>query len=546
MATSGSRGSLLLQAAQLIPFVSFFFTLLLFAAPTVSAAPIRVPDLRECELAVDASVTGPPMTLTLNCCLPIPPQSPINFSFSQYNSEPRVRQAAHKVSEDYIAKYTRAYELMKALPDDDPRSFYTQADIHCAFCNFAYMQAGNSSVALQVHFSWLFLPWHRWYLYWHERILQSLLGDPTFSLVFWNWDDQRDGGNVMPDMFVRNGTALYDENRNQNNLPPAVVRLRPNSTGNDTAIVNQNLNDMYLDVVTAITAELFMGGAYRTGTDLTNSTVLDAPLGGLLENGVHNGVHVWTGDPNLPLIQDMGTFTTAARDPIFFAHHSNVDRLWDKWKYDMPDGPRTDHNDSDFLDAEFYFYDETATLVKVTVRDSLDNSKLGVSYPTMDTDELWINYNPPVMSNGSAVNAARAAGIATMGAAPQNGTIFLGSSFSAIVETPSSPQPDTSKATVLVIQGLELTRNSFVSMSGFINLPFATALTDTSSAEYLGTFNFIPTTNINFRHLTANFKFDIADNMQRIGIENETEVLITLVITGVEPVSIQGLLIEYE
>ncbi|KAI5060060.1 hypothetical protein GOP47_0024480 [Adiantum capillus-veneris] len=190
----------------------------------------------------------------------------------------------------------------------------------------------------------------------------------------------------------------------------------------------------------------------RTGTDLTNSTVLDAPLGGLIENGVHNGVHSWTGDPNLPLIQDMGTFTTAARDPIFYAHHSNVDRLWDKWKYDMPGGPRADHDDSDFLHAEFYFYDETASLVKVKVRDALDNSKLGVSYPTMAADKLWIHYKSPVTSKGSAIIAARAAGVATMGAAPQNGTIFLGSNFSAIVKTPSSPPPATSKATVLVIQ----------------------------------------------------------------------------------------------
>ncbi|KAI5060651.1 hypothetical protein GOP47_0025071 [Adiantum capillus-veneris] len=540
-----ARGSLLLEAAQLIRCVSFLFTLLLFAASTgIKASPIRVPDLQQCELAMDASVTGPPMTLTLNCCLPIPAKGPIKFSFSKYKSNPRVRQAAHTVSDDYIAKYTRAYELMKALPDDDPRSFYTQADIHCAFCNFAYMQAENSSVPLQVHFSWLFLPWHRWYLYWHERILQSLLGDPTFSLVFWNWDDQHDGGNVMPDMFVHNGTALYDENRNQNNLPPALVKLRPNTTGNNTAIVNQNLNDMYQDVVRATTAELFMGGAYRTGTDLTNSTVLDAPLGGLIENGVHNGVHSWTGDPNLPLIQDMGTFTTAARDPIFYAHHSNVDRLWDKWKYDMPGGPRADHDDSDFLHAEFYFYDETASLVKVKVRDALDNSKLGVSYPTMAADKLWIHYKSPVTSKGSAIIAARAAGVATMGAAPQNGTIFLGSNFSAIVKTPSSPPPATSKATVLVIQGLQLTRNSFVSLIAFVNLPFANSLTDTSSAEYLGTFNIIPTTNTKYRHLTANVKFDIGDNMQRIGIQHEPEVIITLAITGVEPVSIQGLLID--
>ncbi|KAI5080795.1 hypothetical protein GOP47_0003978 [Adiantum capillus-veneris] len=546
MATSISwaRGSLL-QAEQLIPCVSFLFTLLLFTVSTGSASPIGVPDLQQCEPAMDVSPTNQTMMLTLNCCLPIPAHKPRVFSFHKYKSKPRVRQAAHTVSDAYIAKYTRAYELMKALPDDDPRSFHTQAKIHCAFCNFAYRQAGNTSVPLQVHFSWLFLPWHRWYLYWHERILQSLLGDPTFTLVFWNWDDQRDGGNVMPAMFVPNGTALYDRNRNQNNLPPALVKLSPTTTGNDSVeIVNQNLNDMYRDVVTATTAELFMGDAYRTGTDITNSTVITAPLEGLIEGGVHNGIHYWTGDPNLTLMQDMGTFTTASRDPIFYAHHSNVDRLWDKWKYDLPGGPRADHNDSDFLDAEFYFYDEKARLVKVTVRDALDNSKLGISYPSVAADELWVNYDPPVMSNGSAVEAARAVGVATMGAAPQNGTIFLGSGRSAIVKAPSFPPSTTTKATVLVIQGLQVTRRSFVSLTAFVNLPSANALTDTSTAEYLGTFNIIPTASIKYSHLTTNVMFEISNNMQRIGITHEHEVVITMVVTGVEPVSIQGLLIE--
>lgn len=546
MSTPNARSFLL----QVLPSI-VLFVLLIFASspPSAIASPIGVPDLQQCELATD-TVVGGTTTVQFNCCLPIPAQSPITFSFSNYQSQNHVRQPAHTVSEDYIAKYTRAYELMKALPADDPRNFITQANIHCAFCNGAYRQAGNASVPLQVHFSWLFLPWHRWYLYFHERILRSLLGDPSFSLVFWNWDDQRDGGSVMPEMFVRNGTALYDEKRNQAHLPPALANLNPGTTGNDSVIVQDNLNAMYQGVVTANTAELFMGGAYRTGTDLTNSTVLDAPLGGSLENGVHNGVHFWTGDPRQPLLQDMGTFTTASRDPIFYAHHSNVDRLWDKWRSGLPGGLRADHMDPDFLNAEFYFYDETASLVKVTVRDSLDNSKLGISYPSVAADELWIDYSPPATTNGSAVPAARASGVPVIGPTPENGTISpqstisIGSQFAAIVETPSGVVPEN-KSEVLVIQGLQVTRDSFVALIAFVNLPFANSSTATSSAEYVGTFNIIPTAS-RHRDLTANVKFEIGDNLQRIGIQNETEVVITLAVTGTEPVTIQGLLIDYE
>lgn len=117
---------------------------------------------------------------------------------------------------------------------------------------------------MQVHFSWLFLPWHRWYLYFHERILASLVGDPGFSLLYWNWDDQINGGNVMPDMFTRNGTAIYDPKRNPAHLPPFLVHLSPADNSTDNSITaNENLNAMYQSIVTATTPELFLGGAYR-------------------------------------------------------------------------------------------------------------------------------------------------------------------------------------------------------------------------------------------------------------------------------------------
>ncbi|KAH7373377.1 hypothetical protein KP509_17G052600 [Ceratopteris richardii] len=511
---------------------------------SAKGSPIGVPNLSQCQLTTDTSVVPPLTTIHLNCCLPIPSGPVVDYSFDKYKvNTTRVRIAAQTASDDYIAKYREAYTLMRSLPQDDPRSFSTQANIHCAFCNGAYKQEGNDSVILQVHFSWLFLAWHRWYLYFHERILASLLGDPTFALVFWNWDDQRDGGNVIPAMFLPSNSSLYDANRNQANLPPTLVKLVPGITGNDSEIINQNLNAMYQGIVTNDNAELFMGGAYVTGTDLANSTVLNAPLGGSIENGVHNAMHFWTGDPDQPLLQDMGTFTTAARDPIFYAHHSNVDRLWDKWRYGLPGGPRADHSDPDFLNAEFYFYDENANLVKVNVADALDSSKLGYSYPNVAADDLWVNYSPPAITSGSAVEAAVSSGAPLVGAAPENGTIALGSGLTAIVDAPGNQSHADNQREVLVIQGLQVTRDTFVSVLVFVNLPNANSSTSTSSAEYVGTYNIIVDPG---KTITTNVKFEIGDNLQRIGIQNDQQVVISLAVKGTQPITIQGLLIEYE
>ncbi|KAH1055296.1 hypothetical protein J1N35_033361 [Gossypium stocksii] len=79
-------------------------------------------------------------------------------------------------------------ERMKALPVDDPRNFMQQANIHCAYCNGAYGQVGFPDQKLEVHYWWLFFPFHRMYLYFFERILGKLIGDPDFTMPFWNWD----------------------------------------------------------------------------------------------------------------------------------------------------------------------------------------------------------------------------------------------------------------------------------------------------------------------------------------------------------------------
>ncbi|MFS7947023.1 putative catechol oxidase [Helianthus anomalus] len=43
---------------------------------------------------------------------------------------------------------------------------------------------GFPDIEIQIHNSWLFFPFHRWYLYFYERILGKLINDPTFALPF--------------------------------------------------------------------------------------------------------------------------------------------------------------------------------------------------------------------------------------------------------------------------------------------------------------------------------------------------------------------------
>ncbi|KAL0304021.1 UNVERIFIED_CONTAM: Aureusidin synthase [Sesamum radiatum] len=176
------------------------------------------PDYLNC---VDAAK---PDGAPINCC----PTSPAGMEITDYIPSPsaitRVRRPAQTANgRDNMVKYRKAVELMKQLPASDPRSFMQQAKVHCAYCNGGYNQEGYSNVRFQVHRSWLFFPFHRWYLYFYERICRKLLQDETFALPFWNYDSP--SGMEIPAMFNDSSSSLYDRLRNHNHLPPAVVDL---------------------------------------------------------------------------------------------------------------------------------------------------------------------------------------------------------------------------------------------------------------------------------------------------------------------------------
>ncbi|KAF8409312.1 hypothetical protein HHK36_005386 [Tetracentron sinense] len=279
-------------------------------------APVMPPDLSKCGPA-DLPEGAKPT----NCCPPAD-LNIIDFKLPSKSSPMRVRPAAHLVDEEYLAKYNKAVALAKALPDDDPRSFMQQANVHCAYCDGAYDQIGFPDLELQVHNSWLFFPFHRYYLYFYEKILGKLIGDPTFTIPFWNWDSPP--GMQLPAMYADPKSPLYDTLREAKHQPPTLMDL--DYDGTETTLtgkqqLSSNLSIMYRQVVSSgKTAQLFLGSSYRAG-DQPN------PGAGSFENVPHGPVHRWCGDQTQPNGENMGNFYSAARDPIFYSHHSNVDRI---------------------------------------------------------------------------------------------------------------------------------------------------------------------------------------------------------------------------
>ncbi|PNX87454.1 polyphenol oxidase, partial [Trifolium pratense] len=246
---------------------------------------------------------------------------------------------------------------MKALPDDDPRSFVQQAKVHCAYCVGGYTQKG------------------------------SLINDPTFAIPFWNWDAP--DGMQIPSIFTNPNSSLYDPRRNPTHQPPTIVDLNYNKANDKPATnpsaeeqIKINLTWMHKQMISnSKTPRQFLGSPYRGG---------DTPFkgAGSLENIPHTPIHIWTGDPRQAHGEDMGIFYAAGRDPLFYAHHANVDRMWSVWK--TLGKKRKDFTDPDWLESEFLFYDENKNLVKVKVKDCANDRKLGYVY--QDVDIPWIKY----------------------------------------------------------------------------------------------------------------------------------------------------------
>ncbi len=106
-----------------------------------------------------------------------------------------------------------------------------------------------------------------------------------------------------------------------------------------------------------------------------------------MEGSPHGPVHAYVGGVTATgKLGDMANFATAARDPAFFAHHGNLDRLWEIWR-SKPGNRAKEPTTSDFLDHVFAFPWLDGTTMQISVADTLDTAKLGYTYDNLNVFE---------------------------------------------------------------------------------------------------------------------------------------------------------------
>lgn len=522
--------------------------------PLASAAPIPPPDFTKCGKTIDERKG-------LDCCPPKredytptpfePPEAP-NI---------RTRRAAQNAvkDRDYLEKYRRATELMKSLDVDDPCNFWNQANVHCSYCDGTFKQNldGNKCLEIQIHSSWLFFPFHRWYLYFYERILGSLINDRTFALPFWNWDSPH--GMYMPEMFEmpemselgKCPSPLYDHYRNTKHRQEGFL-LDLNYCKKDVhqhpeKLIDCNIKTMHRQMCNKDQC-LFFGRPYKAG-DCPN------PGAGNIELIPHNTVHNWTGDPKWNA-EDMGNFYSAGRDPIFFAHHANVDRMWHLW-IEKIGGKNLEQDD--WLKSKFYFYNEKRELVSVNVQDSLDIRKLGYAYEDVDIPWLQPKYRP---TPRNTTNKAKphGLGLQDQSSAAKNG-FDLDTKISVEVPRPLSLRrkqsaknveneshvdgPCSEKAErgeILIVRDIEFPSDQALKFDVYVN-DDADTPSDPCQSQFAGSFVHVP--HKHSRTFKTNLYLGITMLLKDLGAEKDASLVVTLVPRcGNGPITIGGITVE--
>ncbi|HJZ54671.1 MAG TPA: tyrosinase family protein, partial [Gemmataceae bacterium] len=342
----------------------------------------------------------------------------------------RVRKGIDEFARDpkALAALRAAVRKMRGLEPDHPFSWVFQANIHWRpfFPDYVYRQADESpdpaarlfrdktgftppseeqDVFNQcTHGNWWFLPWHRAYLYYFERALQWAAGDPALTLPYWNYSDPRH--RELPPVF-REPTvkgAAGDE-PNPLYLPDGITFMNRQGKPEVFPLRDASLNggltqltESATDVAAALKKPSFTTSPPapgREGFGSPRACGLACGCGsGALEATPHNKVHNAIGGNAVAVggglrVGFMGDVATAARDPVFWLHHGNIDRLWESWL--AAGGPHANPADADWLDRKFTFYDYDAGhpqgepfQVRPSPRDLLSTEALGYRYDRLE------------------------------------------------------------------------------------------------------------------------------------------------------------------
>jgi N-acetylneuraminic acid mutarotase len=276
-----------------------------------------------------------------------------------------------------LAKYGRAVEIMKTLPSYDTRSWTWWWNTHWikgypAFLwDFSQKRKKEAIDSLPPeyraaaeavwdgcqshaydpsdpeHFQqWFFLPWHRLMLKQFEGVIREVLHDESFSLPYWNPVTGNPDDLMVPAVFRDPGSPLY------------------NGTRWFWVNAGERIDKLYRDWINL--------------SALNEKFYIDSANGNLGFNPrMDQNPHFFT---HLALGGDMAEFSTVGGDPLFYLHHTNMDRIWESWNRLGHKNP----TDPKYLKRKFAYGDRSGKAVYLPVSATDRTAQMGYEYDSYE------------------------------------------------------------------------------------------------------------------------------------------------------------------
>jgi tyrosinase len=280
------------------------------------------------------------------------------------------------IGDQMATRYAMGVRALMALPAQDPRSWTFQWYLHWvkgdttkeAEIPRIYPDPADPRAALALE-TWntcqphatgsnklMFLPWHRMFVYFYERLLRSVLADPDFTLPYWNYS---------PD----------SNSPFQRSIPPQFrARLDPILSSLYRGSRSSGINTgKALDQGQETAMRLTLAQSMSQTTYAQQGVI--PGFNNQLNSHVHGNVHTLVGNS-----LGMASIKWAGNDPIFWMHHANIDRIWESWNRAGFANPTT----TSWLDKTFVFVDEYGQRVVARVRDFTNPALLGYSYDSLE------------------------------------------------------------------------------------------------------------------------------------------------------------------
>ncbi|KAH6601443.1 hypothetical protein BASA50_001586 [Batrachochytrium salamandrivorans] len=232
-------------------------------------------------------------------------------------TNPSVRQEIRTLSSKQLTNYVNAIKCLHKTPSRFPKDIGTVS----LYDDLVYVHLLSGDLA---HLTSMLLPWHRVFTLAFEQLMRGFCGY-TDPLPYWDWsiDSQAPEKSVVWSNSLMGGDGAANTDciasgpfaNFQVNVPKRHCIKR--------RFVLQDASGSMLGALYS-PAELATIFSTTTDYDSFRQTIEDNP---------HNAIHAAVGG-------EMDEPTTSANDPIFFLHHTNIDRMWWIWQKSKPEHMR--------------------------------------------------------------------------------------------------------------------------------------------------------------------------------------------------------------